>query len=399
MKVSSCQIGLLAGLALLSPSLAHASVSQFGILKYLDYIQTSNAAPVTEAYAYSEGFVRADSDGDLLNGAMVFPPPTNFVGSMYLVDIVGRDLRLGTQFGSAAEMEAFTGAGSYSFSVFGGALSDTGVMSLPGPSYSDQIPAVTGTTYDDIQLCAPGVAFPVTFATYTNSGLQPNLDTEFFIFDLTGVGLPFLNFGPSSSYSSDTIPGSALKSGHRYYYSVNTYSSSTTPTTQFGGSDQYIGFLRRTIGYFRTETLPGTVAGVITFEASYTTPGEVVDVEIVGPGGAVEEALQITVGYNGYYAFDTAQTGIKSVRFKGRHWISSLSTNVDLSVGQPDVDVTLRNGDVDGDNEVTNADYSLWAFYNGSFVAPHTNGDLDGDGEVTNADYAIWAFNNGLLGD
>ncbi|HRJ26305.1 MAG TPA: hypothetical protein PLO61_02200 [Fimbriimonadaceae bacterium] len=63
------------------------------------------------------------------------------------------------------------------------------------------------------------------------------------------------------------------------------------------------------------------------------------------------------------------------------------------------VNVAVVSGDADGDNEITNADYSIWAFANGSFVTPGSNGDFDGDGEVTNADYSVWAFNNGTLGD
>lgn len=61
--------------------------------------------------------------------------------------------------------------------------------------------------------------------------------------------------------------------------------------------------------------------------------------------------------------------------------------------------VTLTVGDIDDDNEVTNADYAVWASANGNSVSPGTGADLDGDGEVTNADYALWASTNGSTGD
>ncbi len=61
--------------------------------------------------------------------------------------------------------------------------------------------------------------------------------------------------------------------------------------------------------------------------------------------------------------------------------------------------VTLTVGDIDNDNEVTNADYAIWASQNGSSVSPGTGADLDGDGEITNADYALWASTNGSSGD
>ncbi len=60
--------------------------------------------------------------------------------------------------------------------------------------------------------------------------------------------------------------------------------------------------------------------------------------------------------------------------------------------------VVFETGDIDADNEVTNADYSLWAAGNGN-SGDWTIGDLDGDSEVTNADYALWAGTNGMQGD
>ncbi|HRJ26024.1 MAG TPA: hypothetical protein PLO61_00765 [Fimbriimonadaceae bacterium] len=95
-------------------------------------------------------------------------------------------------------------------------------------------------------------------------------------------------------------------------------------------------------------------------------------------------------------------TGFR-VSFKLDPWLRKTLPDP-LSPAQPVANwnfgqVNLITGDIDGDNEVTNADYSIWAFDNGNFVPPGTGSDIDGDGEVTNADYSIWAFNNGTLGD
>lgn len=59
----------------------------------------------------------------------------------------------------------------------------------------------------------------------------------------------------------------------------------------------------------------------------------------------------------------------------------------------------VPTGDADGDNEVTNSDYAIWAAHNGTTVTSLSNGDFDGDGEVTNSDYALWAYYNGVAGD
>lgn len=56
-------------------------------------------------------------------------------------------------------------------------------------------------------------------------------------------------------------------------------------------------------------------------------------------------------------------------------------------------------GDADQDNEITNADYAMWASSNGNTVSANSDCDFDGDAEVTNSDYALWAADNGSSGD
>ena len=102
-------------------------------------------------------------------------------------------------------------------------------------------------------------------------------------------------------------------------------------------------------------------------------------------------------------------TFTKSLKFHG--YVFSLqyrtflkkNTLIDMRAGpQPNFRIVLVNGDVDGDNEVTLADYAQLALAFGSAEGdPNWNefADLDGDLEVTLADYGILARNFGQAGD
>jgi len=97
-----------------------------------------------------------------------------------------------------------------------------------------------------------------------------------------------------------------------------------------------------------------------------------------------------------------APNGAFKLSIKHKNW---LRRTVDVTLASGDVSgvsLSCINGDVDGDNEITNADYSIWAAKNGLLAGDPLFDplcDLDQDGEITNADYSIWAFNNGILGD
>lgn len=97
-----------------------------------------------------------------------------------------------------------------------------------------------------------------------------------------------------------------------------------------------------------------------------------------------------------------APNGAFKLSIKHKNW---LRRTIDVTIPSGDVSgvsLSCINGDVDGDNQITNSDYALWAEKNGLVVGDPLFDplcDLDQDGEITNADYSIWAFNNGILGD
>ncbi len=119
-----------------------------------------------------------------------------------------------------------------------------------------------------------------------------------------------------------------------------------------------------------------------------------------GPGSEVHTQV---VTLNGASQFTTAvpvAAGNYDIMADGDIWLQRRVVNVNAN-GSPVTGLiwTLPTGDIDGDGDVTNSDYAIWAANNGASVVPGTNGDLDGDGDVTNADYALWAASNGLSDD
>jgi streptogramin lyase len=70
------------------------------------------------------------------------------------------------------------------------------------------------------------------------------------------------------------------------------------------------------------------------------------------------------------------------------------AANNDLNI--PAQMLLYTPGDANGDNQVTGADYTIWADHFGKAgTFTPAQGDLNGDGVVTGADYTIWADNFG----
>lgn len=157
-----------------------------------------------------------------------------------------------------------------------------------------------------------------------------------------------------------------------------------------------------TIQYVQSRILTGRVtllgyAGIV--------PGEVVSYRIRPVGSlAILQSGQVTLGTSGQYSITTSLgTGNYDITFQGSHWLRRKLGNVTIgATGAVGLDVSLFNGDVDGDNEVSIGDYSLLSNAFGSGLGdPNWNpmADLDGDGEVAIGDFAQLSTNFGLLGD
>jgi probable HAF family extracellular repeat protein len=110
-----------------------------------------------------------------------------------------------------------------------------------------------------------------------------------------------------------------------------------------------------------------------------------------------------TLDAAGRYRVETElPIGDYDVLFNGDHWLRKLIPSVHIGAHGAGINVELINGDANGDNEVSIADYSILSSEFGTEVGdPNWAGlsDLDEDGSVDIADYAILSANFGLAGD
>lgn len=120
--------------------------------------------------------------------------------------------------------------------------------------------------------------------------------------------------------------------------------------------------------------------------------------------GSTVRTVQVTLDSEGNYAIPEVEAGTYDLAFKASHWLRKVVSGV-VAAGTADVtgvDVSLINGDVDGDNEVglTDAGALIAAFGSGpGDAAWNPDADLNGDEEVGLVDFGILVRNFGIIGD
>ena len=119
--------------------------------------------------------------------------------------------------------------------------------------------------------------------------------------------------------------------------------------------------------------------------------------------GGVPEVRTIYTDREGNYSLWVAP-GTYEVSFKASHWLRVNLTGVTLGLAEEVTgqNVSLLNGDIDGDNEVTLFDFGSLVAAFGSMPGDsnwNPDADLDGDLEVTLFDFGILARNFGAIGD
>lgn len=113
---------------------------------------------------------------------------------------------------------------------------------------------------------------------------------------------------------------------------------------------------------------------------------------------AVLQTVNATLDSAGNYTFTpTVGPGTYTITAKGSHWLRKMVQNVTITAsGFSGVNFSLVNGDVNGDNTVSLADFSILRT---NFGTSHAASDLNGDGTVSLADFSILRTNFGQSGD
>ncbi|MBL8048574.1 MAG: hypothetical protein JNJ45_07830 [Chthonomonas sp.] len=158
--------------------------------------------------------------------------------------------------------------------------------------------------------------------------------------------------------------------------------------------------------------IPATpISGVVELQDHANDVGKTVAWELKN-GATVVDSGTTTLGTGGSYNIGTIKTGNLDLRMKARTWIGAtlIGLNVD-GTAISSANLSLKNGDVNGDNIVDIADYSYlagafdldasapnWLTADGNGIRP-VDSDLNGDTNVDIADYTILAMNFDAVGD
>lgn len=166
----------------------------------------------------------------------------------------------------------------------------------------------------------------------------------------------------------------------------------------------YGTYLGQQVGWVARLPQPGTVIAPVDLQSYLGNPqSQSLAVELRNPGSLVPiETHPGPVDSSGNVRFVTALRGTYDLAIKGPHWLRVVKTIVITDTGATTPTYSLRNGDVDGDNEVTIGDYALLSTAFGSTPGdPNWNplADLDGDDEVSIGDYAVMSAEFGAMGD
>ncbi len=121
------------------------------------------------------------------------------------------------------------------------------------------------------------------------------------------------------------------------------------------------------------------------------------------PTGLPPSDLVVYLDAQGNYVIPDVEPNVYDIAFKASHWLRVVVQGVDVTGGHASgVDVSLINGDIDGDNEVTLFDFGALVAGFGSVPGDsnwNPDADLDADEEVTLFDFGILVRNFGAVGD
>lgn len=376
-----------------------ATVSTYYINYYRSQYQTADIAPAGPNYYGFSAFLITSGPSEATAGNL-----TGAAGSLPMQWDNGTILvHYGPSQNSIAEMQASYPSGNYTFNITAGPLAPvSGTLPVAAIHYPNRDPWLDSGTYGALQNATANVAKPVSWGTFTSTGAQPFRSTSFNVVDMTEISLAHTN-GGDQTYVGDTLAANKMKSGHRYFYGLVFNSYYQWPNQGFGTAQGSVSYPSQTTGYFNVKANPGTIAGKITLEANPYINGKNIRMITRRAGtSTVLDTRVISLGYEGYYAFEPGTTGMVDVYFKGDYWITKKVTNINLGVGQDNVNATLFNGDCNGDDVVDLTDYTrvLLAF-NSISGNPgfDVSADLNGDGTVDLTDYTILVTNFNKLGD
>jgi len=150
-----------------------------------------------------------------------------------------------------------------------------------------------------------------------------------------------------------------------------------------------------------------TISGSVTLQnySPSAVAGTPISVEIRWPGTAIViDSYVVTLDSAGNFSFVTpVNPGSFDIAMKASHWLRKKLLNQTLGeTGISGLHFSLINGDINGDNSISLADFGQLKLAYGSVPGSgnwNANADLDGNGSVGLSDFGILKLHYGLSGD
>ena len=163
------------------------------------------------------------------------------------------------------------------------------------------------------------------------------------------------------------------------------------------------GYETQRIVPFTLGSATAPVSGTLTLQNYSTTLNRDLTLQLRTPGTTtVIESYSLSVHNGSTFTINTTRRGSYDIAIRGAHFMRGVIPNVNITnSGVSGLALTLKNGDVNGDNSVGATDFTLLrAAYGSSTGGSGWNpmADLNGDGSVGTTDFNILRANYGLSG-
>ncbi|MFN3690354.1 MAG: SpoIID/LytB domain-containing protein, partial [Fimbriimonadales bacterium] len=195
-----------------------------------------------------------------------------------------------------------------------------------------------------------------------------------------------LTFKVNNAIVGTAVTDSAGVATLRYTIPLSLPLGNQSLRVEFDGDSTYAAS-------FSTNTLtvaPVRVQGQVALEGVANPQGT--PVRFIVQAGSQQQSIDLNLGANGSYAFDTVLTGAATVRVStpGGVWLCAQTSTTlsDLIL----LDFALKAGDLNQDDAIDDADLLLVLF---AFGSGDSRADVNRDGVVDDADLLIVLFNFG----
>ena len=251
--------GLLLGVAAL-PS--KAVVTGFNLSQFADYGQSSNAQPVSGSYSFFANIGYTDLAD--LSSANVF---YNNVQSSFPLGTPlpsGSEFFVGKLFNYSTQAElsaAFPDGTDYIYTIGGGTLGIQAEVFQPDPPlrrFVDDVPFLTGTTYEQLQGLDPSQPFTINFNGTSFDPIPGVFNSKSFRISPTLGGTPVFNVSLNPTDISTVLPANTLAANTSYNFSLGYVRSTLTSNAGFDGASSFGGSFTTTTGSFTTGSILGT---------------------------------------------------------------------------------------------------------------------------------------------